>query len=283
MAQLSPPLCPPSTGSASTVADLAQLACWPTIGCRDARHLSGLCWPTPRTAERRRVSSGDGGSRSEQKMSCEWAGRVSVLLGRGLEGDDGVKITRSPRPRRRFLSPSSYSLRILCSRPGDEAMRVPILFPQRPRRPWRPAGHMPGSRKSTTWTLLVLALAQLPGRALAGVSFTNNDYYVKAGQPFTITWTDNVGPVTITLMDGPDINLHPVLVIASAYDGRSFTWTPPPTLATGAYELQIQDSGSTDYSSRFTYTANVSITPIQQPCPLRAPKAHPSLNIRIRI
>ncbi|AEO71960.1 uncharacterized protein THITE_117183 [Thermothielavioides terrestris NRRL 8126] len=108
--------------------------------------------------------------------------------------------------------------------------------------------------KITTAPWAAFLLASF-GRALAGVVFTNDDYYIYAGQPFTITWTDARGPVTITLMEGPDIDLQEVLVIVSGYQGQEYTWTPPPTLAAGSYELQISDGGSTDYSPRFTYPA----------------------------
>lgn len=105
--------------------------------------------------------------------------------------------------------------------------------------------------KSALWAVL---LTRLPGAALAGVIFTNDDYYVEAGIPFTITWTSNRGAVTITLMNGPDRDLQPVLEIVSDYEGEEYTWTPPSTLATDSYELQITDSGSADYSPRFKFT-----------------------------
>ncbi len=47
-----------------------------------------------------------------------------------------------------------------------------------------------------------------------GISFTNDVYSIQAGIPFTMTWTGNKGPVTITLMNGPDEDLQQVLVIA---------------------------------------------------------------------
>ncbi|GAB1312661.1 hypothetical protein MFIFM68171_02871 [Madurella fahalii] len=105
--------------------------------------------------------------------------------------------------------------------------------------------------KSALWAIL---LAHLPRAALAGVIFTNEDYYIEAGIPFTITWTNNRGAVTVTLMNGPDMDLQPVLVIVSDYEGQEYTWTPPTTLATDSYELQITDSGSADYSPRFRFT-----------------------------
>jgi len=60
--------------------------------------------------------------------------------------------------------------------------------------------------------------------AHAAVSFTNDEYAIQAGKPFKLTWTGNKGPVTITLMNGPDENLQQVLVIACAY--YDFNHTP---------------------------------------------------------
>ncbi|KAK4131636.1 hypothetical protein BT67DRAFT_339754, partial [Trichocladium antarcticum] len=100
------------------------------------------------------------------------------------------------------------------------------------------------------WVILLL---QFPLIALAAVTFTNVDYYIQARESFRITWTNNRGPVTVTLMHGPDVNLQPVLIITSDYEGQGFTWTPPLDLPSNTYELKIEDSGSTDYSSRFQY------------------------------
>lgn len=109
------------------------------------------------------------------------------------------------------------------------------------------------------WGALLL-LTHLSGTALAGVVFTNEDYYIEAGIPFTIRWADNRGAVTITVTNGPDSDLQPVLVVVADYEGgQEYTWTPPPTLATDSYVLQIADSGSADYSPRIKFTgANVA-------------------------
>ncbi|KAJ4289283.1 hypothetical protein N0V88_007034 [Collariella sp. IMI 366227] len=100
-------------------------------------------------------------------------------------------------------------------------------------------------------------LAQLP-LTLAAVAFTNNEYYLHAGSPFTVTWTGNRGPVTLTLTNGPDENLQTVLVIVSNYEGQSYIWTPPAELPADSYILQLEDAGSADYSARFKYPAVIS-------------------------
>ena len=61
------------------------------------------------------------------------------------------------------------------------------------------------------WMLLVRS-------ALALVAFTNSDFSVDEGKPFTITWTGASGPVTLELWSGPSsANLVKVVTIASQY------------------------------------------------------------------
>jgi hypothetical protein len=68
-------------------------------------------------------------------------------------------------------------------------------------------------------TLLIAALAAL---AEARVIFTNTAFNPKAGEPFTIEWADNNGPVTILLKNGPSTALETVAPIGCK----------PPTLLT---------------------------------------------------
>jgi hypothetical protein len=105
--------------------------------------------------------------------------------------------------------------------------------------------------KTVIWALLLACLHS--ARVLAAVTFTNTEYYIYAGQPFTVTWTGNRAPVTLTLMNGPDENLQTVLTIVSDYNGQEYTWTPPASLAADSYILRLEDGGSTDYSARFRY------------------------------
>jgi hypothetical protein len=58
-----------------------------------------------------------------------------------------------------------------------------------------------------------LALALCWQLILARVLFTNDEYNIVAQQPFTLTWEGNSGPVTITLMNGPDADLQEVQVV----------------------------------------------------------------------
>lgn len=61
--------------------------------------------------------------------------------------------------------------------------------------------------------LAVAAVAVLAAIAEAKASFTNTAYNVEAGEPFTLTWAGNTGPVTITLKNGPEDDLKTVTVI----------------------------------------------------------------------
>jgi len=109
-------------------------------------------------------------------------------------------------------------------------------------------------------SILVAALAAV---AEAKIAFTNSAFDVEAGKPFNLTWGGNVGPVTITLKNGPQTALKDVMVIDSSDSGTSFVWTPPPSLPSDVYAFQIVDSeGVPNYSVQFTFqgTASASIT-----------------------
>lgn len=63
--------------------------------------------------------------------------------------------------------------------------------------------------------LLLVALSLAP--AVFAVTLTNSDFPIAVGQPFTITWINASGPVTIDLLGGADANqpLPVVVTIAS--------------------------------------------------------------------
>jgi hypothetical protein len=54
----------------------------------------------------------------------------------------------------------------------------------------------------------VLALLLYWSLASAKIALTNDNIIIVAEQPFTITWQDNTGPVTILLSNGPDTILQ---------------------------------------------------------------------------
>ncbi|KAJ0164791.1 hypothetical protein CTA2_173 [Colletotrichum tanaceti] len=91
------------------------------------------------------------------------------------------------------------------------------------------------------------------------VQLTNSNYNVQAGEPFIITWSDAQGPVTLTLKNGPSTNLNTVQIIASGQSGDSYTWTPPSTLASDQYAIEITDgTGTPNYSEQFTLATDVT-------------------------
>ena len=74
---------------------------------------------------------------------------------------------------------------------------------------------------ATAMFMLVVALMFFGGIARAGVVFDLDEYNFVPGIPSTLKWTGARGPVTISVMSGPDSNLLPVLVIDCEY-GRWF-------------------------------------------------------------
>jgi len=65
----------------------------------------------------------------------------------------------------------------------------------------------------------VLLCLLLPDVAYGIPRWTNSDYNIQEGRPFTLMWTGAQGPVTISLMSGSASNLSPVQRIASEYLG----------------------------------------------------------------
>lgn len=58
-----------------------------------------------------------------------------------------------------------------------------------------------------------VAVALLAALVEAKPEFTDNAYVVVAGQPFVLTWSGAVGPVTILLKTGPTDDLQTVTTI----------------------------------------------------------------------
>ncbi|KAK1981292.1 Ser-Thr-rich glycosyl-phosphatidyl-inositol-anchored membrane family-domain-containing protein [Colletotrichum cereale] len=92
------------------------------------------------------------------------------------------------------------------------------------------------------------------------VQLTNSNFNVEAGKPFTITWSDAQGPVTLTLKNGPSTNLVTVQSIATGQSGTSFTWTPSSTLPSDQYAIEISDTsgGPPNYSAQFSLATDVT-------------------------
>ncbi|KAK2046980.1 hypothetical protein LZ31DRAFT_551776 [Colletotrichum somersetense] len=91
------------------------------------------------------------------------------------------------------------------------------------------------------------------------VQLTNSNFDVEAGKPFTITWSDAQGPVTLTLKNGPSTNLVTVQSIATGQSGTSFVWTPSTTLPSDQYAIEISDgTGTPNYSEQFSLATDVT-------------------------
>ncbi|KAI1142814.1 Ser-Thr-rich glycosyl-phosphatidyl-inositol-anchored membrane family-domain-containing protein, partial [Hypoxylon sp. FL0543] len=99
------------------------------------------------------------------------------------------------------------------------------------------------------FTLIAAILAAIPAWA---VTITNSNFEnIEVGKPFEITWSDAVGPVTLTLKDGAADNLQTVGEITSGQTGQSYTWTPDSSLTSGTYALEINDGTDVNYSKQF--------------------------------
>lgn len=107
------------------------------------------------------------------------------------------------------------------------------------------------------------AILAFAAAVLAKPILTNSDYTIVEGQPFTLTWTNAQGPVTLSIMTGSSNNLKHVTDIATVPEGESsFTFTLND-LPSGTYAIRITDeSGEPNYSVMWSYlgTATPSST-----------------------
>ncbi|KAF4625865.1 hypothetical protein G7Y89_g12297 [Cudoniella acicularis] len=110
----------------------------------------------------------------------------------------------------------------------------------------------------------LLAIAASAISVVSAVQFTNSVFNnVTAGEPFTFTWTNATGPVSLVLKNGASTNLQTVSTITSGASGTSFTWSVPANLPADTYAIAITDSAGTNYSPQFqlvgaTATASTS-------------------------
>ncbi|TEY74398.1 hypothetical protein BOTCAL_0073g00370 [Botryotinia calthae] len=94
----------------------------------------------------------------------------------------------------------------------------------------------------------------------SAVKLTNSGFAVTAGSPFTITWEDAEGPVTLLLKNGPSTALTTVSTIGSGLTGSSYAWTPSSSLDSSLYAIEIQDSTSTpNYSEQFQVSGATAV------------------------
>ncbi|KAL2270069.1 hypothetical protein VTJ83DRAFT_2253 [Remersonia thermophila] len=97
----------------------------------------------------------------------------------------------------------------------------------------------------------VLAFA---AAVLAKPILTNSEYTIVEGQPFTLTWQNAEGPVTLSIMTGSSNNLKHVVDIATVPEGEtSYTFTLND-LPSGTYAIRITDAtGEPNYSVMWSY------------------------------
>ncbi|TVY55972.1 hypothetical protein LSUE1_G009829 [Lachnellula suecica] len=88
--------------------------------------------------------------------------------------------------------------------------------------------------------------------ANATVILTNTVYNdITAGVPYPIGFSNNTGPVTITLQNGGANNLQDVSTIASGISTSPYTWSVPSDLAADTYAIKISDGSTTNYGPQF--------------------------------
>jgi len=94
-----------------------------------------------------------------------------------------------------------------------------------------------------------LSFAAIVGALVATVvakpGFTNTEFDLQEGKPFTLNWINATGPVTVTLVSGPDSgSLQPVKDLGTGLTASSLTFTPSG-LKSGNYAFRINDVSST--------------------------------------
>lgn len=126
------------------------------------------------------------------------------------------------------------------------------------------------------------AILALAAAVLAKPQFTNSHYEVQEDVPFTLTWSNADGPVTISLMAGPSGNLKKVTdlackpapscldrnqlrVLLTGYTAGVTGNSVPVTLSnlpSGQYAFRITDStNDPNYSPQFEYAGTATASP----------------------
>lgn len=98
-----------------------------------------------------------------------------------------------------------------------------------------------------------LSFAAIVGALVATVvakpGFTNTEFDLQEGKPFTLNWINATGPVTVTLLTGPDRDsLQPLKDLGTGLTANSLTFTPSG-LKSGNYAFRINDvSSATEFN-----------------------------------
>ncbi|KAK4207668.1 hypothetical protein QBC37DRAFT_487340 [Rhypophila decipiens] len=120
---------------------------------------------------------------------------------------------------------------------------------------------------SPRWTLWLITLLVLVTRVVAlspkTPKITNEQYHITVDVPFTITWSDVIGPgVTIDLLEltGDKTIMFKESITNGVHRDGHHVWIPPPWLsATETYLLGIIDEATNEvgYSSTFMVVGGV--------------------------
>ena len=128
---------------------------------------------------------------------------------------------------------------------------------------------MMGLPRLALWSPLLVLLFSV--HSAMAIVLTNTAFALQIGVPFTITWAEASGAVTIDLYGGNSADeLFAVQQIANSLGDGFFTWTPSADLPQrNAYAIVVSDgSGASAISFAFTFAAAAPPTttsPTQQP------------------
>ncbi|KAH8891049.1 hypothetical protein GQ53DRAFT_747302 [Thozetella sp. PMI_491] len=89
---------------------------------------------------------------------------------------------------------------------------------------------------------------------------TNSAFDVVAGKPFTLTWVNATGAVTIQLVQGDPNNLKPVgSPLATGATGGTASVTVPSSTPSGEYAFEVIDeTKDPNYSVKFEFQGSAS-------------------------
>ncbi|KAN0099729.1 hypothetical protein V8E51_013504 [Hyaloscypha variabilis] len=117
----------------------------------------------------------------------------------------------------------------------------------------------------------IFSLSCAIAEAASTMHFTDSWDSIVAGQPFDLTWEDNIGAVNITLNQGTETNCTAVNIIAANIDSTSFTWTPAPAMPDNKFFFTLTDStGTTAMGAEFVIATDPSSTTTTPTTPIPA-------------
>ncbi|KAH7419419.1 hypothetical protein BKA64DRAFT_699452 [Cadophora sp. MPI-SDFR-AT-0126] len=135
-----------------------------------------------------------------------------------------------------------------------------------------------------------------------GLQFTMPSFEgVNAGSPLNITWSGASGATTLVLQNGTESSINDVVTIGMDIQGSFFIWTPPATIQSDDYILQLKGDTSEvfAYSNIFRLLAPGETLPVvtavdpnlsaastpagEQEKPYRPAPSHPNISLAAKI